>query len=168
MGFKFKAPRIDLADFGRSIDLTSSKNRAKLGKATQQAIAQHQTVQGLFVLGGAVNQATGGKTTTYNASQALSGRKPAPTYSTATQALSGYQGATPNQGTWRAPVANRSTTRFAGEVVSATVKDVVAPTANAVSEGLFGVKLTTLAWIAAGGGAAFLVAPPLIERALKA
>lgn len=149
MAFGLPDPRKGLAKFGRSVDLTKSKNRAKLGKATQQAIVQRPTVQGLFVLGGAVNQATGGKTTTYNASQALGGRKPAPTYSTTTQALSGYQGDRPGAGVWRAPVVNRSSPRVVGQVAKTVVEEVVAPVANAATEGLFGVSLRTVG-IAAG------------------
>lgn len=122
----------------------------------------------LYAAGGAINKATGGKTTTYSVYTAASGKARRPTYSTATQALSGYQGAAPKQGTWRAPVLNPATPRFAGEAAAVVIREAVAPTADAVSRGLFGVKLSTLAWTAAGVGVAIVAGPPLIDRALKA
>lgn len=106
------------------------------------ALRYNPVAHGLFAAGAAVNKATGGKTTTYSLTKALAGKAPRPTYSTLTRAASGYSSATPGAGTWRPPVLNKDTVRFAAE----TAKGV----GDAASEGLLGVKLRTLLLGAAG------------------
>lgn len=153
-----------LSQFGKSIDLTNRKSNLSVGvknvALTPAAVP--------FAVGARVNQLTGGKTTTYNVWKAASGKAPAPTYSLATQALSGYQGATPGAGTWAVPVANRATTKGAGEVVKTVIEDVAKPAADAASDALFGVDLKTLAWVAAGTGAAVFLGPPLVGGIARA
>lgn len=100
--------------------------------------------KGLYALGAALNAATGGKTQTYSATTAVKqGIDPKKqTYSTFTQAASGYQSATPGGGQWGLPVANKATVKLAAETAKAV--------GDAAAEGLFGVSLTTLALGAAG------------------
>jgi|ERR1041385_4281441 hypothetical protein len=126
MGFKLKLPNLSPKNVG-------------LG-----------TLAPFYALGAGLNQLTGGKTTTYNIYKAASGKAPAPTFSLATQALSGYSSATPKQGQYGIPLVNRGTTKLVGKVAATTIHDVVAPAADAAAKGLFGVSLKTVAWTAAG------------------
>lgn len=104
----------------------------------------------LYATGGAINAATGGKTTTFDAYAALTkGAAKGTTYSPVTQAASGYQGVTPGGGTWSFPVANKATVTVAAQTVKVAAS-VVHDVAGAASEGLLGVSLTTLLLGAAG------------------
>lgn len=132
---------------GLNLSLPSSKKVKSLAK---KAALMQPAVALPFAAGAAVNKLTGGKTTTYKAWEAGMGKAPAPAYSKTIQAASGYQGARPGQGKQGLPLLNRATTTGLGTVASTVIKDVVAPAADAASEGLFGVSLKTLGWVAAG------------------
>jgi hypothetical protein len=150
----------NLSSFGKSIDLTRHGSNAQKVALTPAAP--------LFALGAAINQASGGKTTTYSVWKAAApGGSAGTTYSSLTQSLSGYQGATPGSGEWRAPLLNPETPKFIGTTAAKVLRDVAAPVADEASKALFGVKLTTLAWGAAAVGTGLLVGPPLVARALK-
>ena len=143
----------------------TSKLKKAAKKTGKLALVTNPPANVLYTTGSVLNRATGGKgaLTLYGAT-----KKNAPTvkYSTFTQAASGYQGKAPTSGTWALPVANRSTTKGTGQLAATIIKDVAAPAADAASQGLFGVSLPALAWTAAGVGAAVLVGPPLVARAL--
>ncbi|HUR61871.1 MAG TPA: hypothetical protein VM286_05845 [Candidatus Thermoplasmatota archaeon] len=119
--------------------------------ATERAVLVLSGTEALYALGGALNAATGGKTKTYDAYDALhKGGAIGTRYSTTTQALSGYQGTTPGQGEWRLPVLNPATAKLGGEVTASVIDGFGGPVADALSKSLFGVKLRTLAWITGG------------------
>lgn len=122
----------------------------KLKSLAKKAIIYSPPVHGLYALGGAVNELTGGKTKTYSLAKALKGQGSQNRFSKTTQATSGYTAPVPRAGDYRLPVVNRATPQLVGQVAGTVVHDVAAPVADAASKSLLGVSLRTLGWVAGG------------------
>lgn len=124
-------------------------------------------VAGLFAVGAAANQLSGGKTTTYNVFRAINGRVNPPTFSVLTQSASGYQGATPKAGKWAAPVLNPATPKAAAQAIKGTTR-VARDLTNAAADGLGLPHLGTIVLLAAGGalglGAVYVATMPKPHR----
>lgn len=122
--------------------------KSKLKKAGKAALVTNPLANVLYTGGAALNKATGG-TGPLLLKDAVKNKAPVQ-FSTTTQAFSGYQGAVPNQGRQGLPLVNAATPRVVGQVATTIIREAVAPAANEVSKGLFGVSLKTVAWTAAG------------------
>lgn len=84
----------------------------------------------LYALGGGLNVLSGGTTTAWTPGAAIVGGVQGTTYSTLTQAASGYFGPDPSQpippggGSWGVPVLNPALPAFVGQVVGGVVEGI--------------------------------------------